>query len=650
MCRKNRICGIMVETATGRGVRRLEPISFFPLLLITALAFAVPILTSSFRKLLIPSMVGEILCGMVVGKSGLNLIQEGPWLAFLSHFGFAYLMFLSGLELDLDLLRPRRSLGPARRLSALADEPLGLSLTAFCLRLVLAYVVSRGLAAWGLVREAWLMTLILSTTSVGVVLLILKEEAYLERDYGQVVLACAVVADLVTVILLTAGFLYTVQGWNPKLLLFLLLFAAVAAVGRLHRWIQEWAPVRRVLVELAHATSQIRVRGVLALLLSFVVLSQALGAEIILGAFLAGAVVAGMARGEIPNLQLKLDAMGYGFFVPIFFIMVGVKFDLPALLASGKGYVLVPVLVLMAYGVNLVSSVVLRRRFSWKETVAAGVLLSARLSLIVAAAAIALEIGAIGPAVNSAIVLMALVTCVVSPLGFNYLMRREHRPTRYVQIIGAGSVGVSLARRLREQGLDVILLDKDRETCRRARALGLTVLAGDARDPDFLAMTGIFADDILVLTLKEDRANLEIARAARDLFHVDRIIARCNDPARAREYAALEARVVAFERQGILAMENLILRPNLVDFLSPEAGDREIQEVEVGAGGPAGRALSEVRLPGDALVLYVRRRDEILLPHGRTRLYPGDVLGICGDPEAVQAARRLLGPPGPERA
>ncbi len=620
----------------------MEPVYFSPLLIITLLAFLVPIFTSFFKKLMIPTMVGEILCGIIIGKSGLNLIQEGSWLTFLSHFGFAYLMFLSGLELDFDLIRPKKPFGPRRTLRTLLKEPLYQSIAIFILRLIIATAMSAALWKTGMIQQVWLMALILSTTSVGIVLLILKEQGYLERDFGQTILACSVTADLITVILMTMGFIYFAEGWDTKLLLIGLLFVAVLIANSIYNLLQRIPAIRRTFVDLAHATSQIRIRGVFALMLIFVVLAQELGAEIILGAFLAGVLVSKISRGEIPNLQLKLDAIGYGFFIPIFFIMVGVNFDLSALTASASSVILVPTLIVMAYLVNALSALLLRIQFPWKETLAAGVLLSARLSLIVAAATIGLEMGAISPVVNSAIIVMAIVTCVGSPLLFSYLMKTEKRPPRYIQIVGAGSVGLDLAQRFRERGFPYVLLEQDPKACREAQERNLKVLYGDGTDPDFLALTGIHPEDILILTTTDDKTNLKIAHFARDFFQVNRIIARLNDPATLPSYKEMGVRTVNFSHQGAFAMENLILRPNLFDVLIQESSTSEIQEMTMSNSELSGKALSEIRLPGNSLILFIKRAGETIIPHGKTRLYQQDIIAVCGDLESVLHARKLF--------
>jgi Trk K+ transport system NAD-binding subunit len=221
-------------------------------------------------------------------------------------------------------------------------------------------------------------------------------------------------------------------------------------------------------------------------------------------------------------------------------------------------------------------------------------------------------------------------------------MKTEVRPSRYIQIIGAGSVGLSLARRLRERAFPVVILEKDPLACREAHDSGFKVLYGDGTDPDFLALTGIYSRDILILTATEDSVNLEIARLARNLFQVERIIARINDPGASRDYSAMDIRTVDFSRQGALAIENLILRPNLFDVLIQDAAASEIQEIVIHNDEISGKALSDIHLPGNSLILFVKRGGETIIPHGKTRLYLEDGITLCGDLDSVLQARQLF--------
>lgn len=390
------------------------------LLIITMLAVMVPFLAARLYRLHVPIIVGELLCGIAVGQSGLDLIAPSPIIDFLAAFGFSYLMFLSGLEVDFSLLHGKRSDAAARQ--PLLARPLPIAFATFGVTLLVASAVAWALAAAGLISAPLMMALILSTTSLGIVVPVLKERHMLNDAYGQAVLVCALVADFATLLLITIAAATDQDGLSLTPLLALLLIAAFGLVARLGKWALDDARSRHLVNELSHATGQVRVRGSLALMIAFIALAEQLGAELILGAFLAGAVISLLSdRGS--HLHLKLDAIGFGFFVPFFFIMVGVRFDLSALLESPSALTLVPLLLLAAYAIKLAAATCLAVHFGARRALAAGFLLSARLSLIVAAATISLELGLIDQATNAAIILVAIVTSTVSPMLFSRCLR-----------------------------------------------------------------------------------------------------------------------------------------------------------------------------------------------------------------------------------
>jgi Kef-type K+ transport system membrane component KefB len=160
------------------------------------------------------------------------------------------------------------------------------------------------------------------------------------------------------------------------------------------------------------------VRAAFSTLLIFVVLAETLGIEIIVGTFLAGAIVSLLRTPHDRELSGQLEAIGFGFFIPIFFIMVGVDFNLPALLSSTAALLSAPLLLVAAIAVKIIPAFVFRLNHTWREALAAGILLCPRLSLIIAAAAIGETLGIIDESVNAGIVLVAIVTVTASPLAF----------------------------------------------------------------------------------------------------------------------------------------------------------------------------------------------------------------------------------------
>jgi Kef-type K+ transport system membrane component KefB len=208
------------------------------------------------------------------------------------------------------------------------------------------------------------------------------------------------------------------RGLTAEILLVFLLFVAFFFAARFGTFLLRIEALQKIIEELSHATAQIKVRAAFSTLLIFVVLAEALGIEIIVGAFLAGAIVALLRTPEDRELSSQLEAIGFGFFIPIFFIMVGVHFDLPALLSSTAALISVPLLLIAAVAVKVIPALLFRLNHTWRESLAAGILLCPRLSLIIAAAAIGEKLGMIDASVNAGIVLVAIVTVTASPLAF----------------------------------------------------------------------------------------------------------------------------------------------------------------------------------------------------------------------------------------
>ena len=400
-----------------------EAFSFVPLLLVAALAFLVPLIAARFRRFPIPVVVGEILIGVVIGKSGLNLVGYDSTLQFLAEFGFAYLMFLAGMEVDIDLLRPAKNSNGEVVKQKPAQNPIILACVILALTFVFALLVALGLTQAGFIKQPWLMSLVLSTTSLGLIVPVLKERKLTTTPFGQALLMTALIADFVTMFLITIVAGWLSQGLTFKLFLGLLLIGVFAVALRTGRWVFGLNRVQETFEQLRHTTSQVAVRGSLALMLAFVAISESLGTEVILGAFLAGVLLALLSGRDdsTGELREKLEALGFGFFIPIFFILVGVRFDLGALVASPQGMALAPILVAAAFLIKILASLPFRAVTTWRETLAAGFLMSSRLSLIIAAAEIGLRLGLFGQTIHSAIICVALVTCVGGPLGFNLL-------------------------------------------------------------------------------------------------------------------------------------------------------------------------------------------------------------------------------------
>src|SRR5690606_247801 len=225
--------------------------------------------------------------------------------------------------------------------------------------------------------------------------------------------------------------------------------------------------------DLADATSQIGVRGAFMLIFIFSFLSDLLGVEVILGAFLAGAIVSLISQSDETSLHLKLDAIGYGFLVPIFFIMVGAEFDIAALIRSPSSLALAPLIIIGAYIAKTLPGAVFAKRFGAKSGFGLAVLVTPGLSLTVAAAEIGYRLELLSSSTHSAMILLAIVTAAISPIIFGRLVPRgQVAGGRKIIIVGSNERGLLLAKRLEEYRESLIMVDRNPERIAQAEAKG----------------------------------------------------------------------------------------------------------------------------------------------------------------------------------
>lgn len=370
-----------------------------PLVLIAAAAFLLPLLAERMR---VPAVVLEIVFGILVGPSLLGFIERSELLDLLADLGFFLLMFLSGFEIDFHRLGRQRA------------GPLLVALAIFGSTLALGYA-SALLLGFGV-----FMTFVLATTSVGLVVPTLRNTRREGTALGQSVLLAAILADFLTLLGVTIFALIHERGVGVELLGIPAFFVVIAGVLLALRRAAWWFPRRFERLFSQEDPDELGIRASLALMLIFVGLSALLGIEPILGAFLAGTIFALVFRHR-GQLEQKLSGFSYGFLIPIFFISVGVRFDMAAL-TEGDVALRTGGLLLAAILVKLLPSLFLfLRGLSLREVLAAGTLISARLSLIIAVAELGLDLGLISRQVESAVILLALITTTLAPTLFRRL-------------------------------------------------------------------------------------------------------------------------------------------------------------------------------------------------------------------------------------
>ena len=368
----------------GRPV--MPDVSFASLVVVSAIAVAAPLIVGLFPRIRVPAVVLEIVAGIVVGPHGLKLIEhiDAP-VQILALVGLAFLLFLAGLEIDVERLR-----GHLLRLAGLG----------FLLSMALGLVAGGIFKAAGTVRSPLFLAIALAATSLGLVVPVLKDAGQATGELGQLTIAASSVADFGAVVLLTLFFSGEHStGTGAKLVLLVGFGLLVVVAGLAFTRFTMSMRVGDVLVRLQDTTAEIRVRIAVLLLIAFVAMAERLGLETILGAFIAGALLNLVDKDTSthPNFRLKLDAIGYGFVVPVFFVTSGLRFDLGALLHSPSAFARVPLFLLALVVVRGVPAALYRRSIGTRAAVAAGLLQATSLPFIVTAVQIGLLLHLIQP-------------------------------------------------------------------------------------------------------------------------------------------------------------------------------------------------------------------------------------------------------------
>jgi len=610
------------------------------LLVITALATVIPVLAKRLERFGIPIVVYEILAGIIIGGSGFNLIEPSSILKFLAEFGFAYLMFLSGLELDLKLLNPKRITGDSQnRLT----QALPLGILIFTGTLLIAFGATTLFAPPLATSNPFMLGLLLSTTSLGVVVPVLKERELTNKLFGQYILVASSIADFATLLLLTTFIAFLSRGLTLDLLLIPALLLIFIMVAQFSARASQSTRLQRALDSISSATSQIRVRAAFALMVAWVVLAEAFGVEVILGAFLAGAIASLLSRQDDQDSREKLDAIGYGFFIPIFFIMVGVQFNLQAVLESAEGLLLLIWLIAVAFLVKIIPSLLLKLRFTWRQTIGGGMLISSRLSLVIAASAIALSIGLINETINSDIILLAIITCTVAPFLFNRIYpSTEDQARRGIIVAGQDQLAEYVIERIQSGEEPISVICPDQSRVKPFQKLGAKIIDNcDGYEAALIEAGASNARVLLDLTADSDET-LQVCQLAREKFDIPLVISRIADVELIPDLQEAGIKVVQPELATAMALEGAVRYPTAFDVLLHQTENIEVTEVKVNNQKFTGSRLAEIRLPGDALILSLKREDTVLVPDGETILQANDQLGLIGSPNSIAEAIAIL--------
>ena len=405
--------GLVTNLAAASG-----QVDFEGVLVVMAVAVAIPLLLALTPSLPVPPSVVEILAGIVIGPAVLGLVEPSDEvIRVLAKLGVAFLLFLAGIELDFDVIRGR---------------PLRLGLQAFALSAALGILVTLPLGAADVIVDPLFIGIVLTATSLGIVIPVLKDAAQLNTGFGHLVVVACSIAEFGSIVLLSLFFsgsgsaepIVTVLKLVVLLLAVLVVAVVVAQAGRSER-------LTAALFKLQDSSSQIRVRVAVLLLLALLVVTEDLGLDAILGAFMAGALVSVLTDPEkdadFGHFRHKLEGLGFGFVIPVFFVATGIGFPVEELFSDASTALRIPLFLLLLLVVRGVPALLFRRDISRTQIVASALMQSTSLSFIVVATTLGVTIGEVRPINAASLIAAGMLSVLIFPATALALLRREER-------------------------------------------------------------------------------------------------------------------------------------------------------------------------------------------------------------------------------
>jgi Kef-type K+ transport system membrane component KefB len=350
-------------------------------------------------RLAIPVVVIELVLGIVIGPELLGLAEHDEFIDFFSNLGLGMLFFFAGYEIDFERIRGR---------------PLLLALLGWAITLALAYSVG-GLLAWAGVIVSLLYTgSAMSTTAIGTLIPVLHDAGELKTRFGTYLLAAGAMGEFGPILLITLVF--STKGTISSALI-LILFVAVAVVTALvavRGATAGWALLERTL----ETSGQLAIRVAVVMVFALAALAQELGLDLLLGGFVAGVIVREALKGrEVTLFESKLTAVGYGFFIPFFFVTSGITFNLDALVEDPIDFLEVPMFLALFLLVRGLPALLLyRKELDLRDRGALAFFSATQLPLVVAITTIAVDQGHMRSSTAASLVAAAILSTLIYPL------------------------------------------------------------------------------------------------------------------------------------------------------------------------------------------------------------------------------------------
>ena len=379
------------------------------LLVVSVGAFIMPFIS---KRLMLPSAVGEILFGLIIGIFFKQFAAESSLsiLHFLGGLGFLILMYLAGLEINFEKIKttPRKN--------------LFIYILSVLIIIVLSFVIVF------YTDQPKINILIYLTVAVGLLYPVLKDAGLLETEFAQSLLIIASIGEVLSLLFISAFFMYFEHGLSREtfiqlfeIYIFFFIAYIVLRFLQLYAW---WNPKRMFLFIKTDDPTETAVRANFANMFVFAALANILGLEYIIGAFFGGMLFA-MIFKERHEIQEKIGSFGYGFLIPVFFIEVGLRFDIFSFMQKevllGAISIVIMILIIRAFG----AIPLLFSGFSLKEVLSFPFATSMPLTLLVAIATLGLETHTIDQKYASMIILAALISGIFYPWLFKFIVGQK---------------------------------------------------------------------------------------------------------------------------------------------------------------------------------------------------------------------------------
>jgi Kef-type K+ transport system membrane component KefB len=373
--------------------------SFLAIVMTGAIAGAISAVIGG-RGLFVPVVVVELVLGVVIGPQALGLAHVDSFTEFFAGLGLGMLFFFAGYEIDLARIR---------------GQPLRLAVIGWAMSLALAYSLGGALAAVGVVVSLVYVGSALATTAIGTLIPVLSDTGELRTDFGRYLLAAGAVGEFGPILLLTLV-LSTQTAIHSALILIAFVVVAVLVAVVAVRSAERTLPLLERTIE---TSSQLAVRWIVVLVFALALLANELGLDLLLGGFAAGLITRQVLRTrEIPVFDSKLSAVAFGFFVPFFFVVSGMRLDIDALFASASGVAKLAIFFVLFLVVRGTPALVLYRGVlpRREDRMALAVFTATQLPLVVAITTVAVDGGHMRSSTAAALVGAGALSTLVGPM------------------------------------------------------------------------------------------------------------------------------------------------------------------------------------------------------------------------------------------